>query len=364
MAATIDAGDYAVSVAPGLIDRAAELVRIVAPAHKYAIITDSNVAPLHAERLVGQFMDDPRNVELFTIPAGEANKTRRTWAELSDRLLAAQFGRDSTVIALGGGVVCDIAGFVAATFMRGVPVVHIPTTLLAMIDASIGGKTGVDTPHGKNLVGAYHQPRAVIVDPELLDTLPAEELRSGFAEVIKHGAICDAGYFDFVADSGRMVASGEPAARDTATLLRVIETSIRIKVGVVGSDEREAGARKSLNFGHTIGHAIEMLSNYSMRHGEAVAAGMVLEAEAAELEGITEAGTADRLRAALTSVGLPVTRPAGPAAGAVLDAMRSDKKGRSGAIEYAVPSRIGVMAGADSGYSVRLADSTVAGVLA
>jgi 3-dehydroquinate synthase len=301
---------------------------------------------------------------LCTIPAGEAHKTRDTWAAITDQLLDAQLGRDSVIIALGGGVVCDVAGFVAATFMRGVPVVHIPTTLLAMIDASIGGKTGVDTSHGKNLVGAFHQPSAVIVDAQVLATLPVEELRSGLAEALKHGAIADAAYFDFIGRHASELVADEPGGRDLEGLSHVIEKSVRIKVGVVAADEREMGARKALNFGHTIGHAIEMLSGYTMRHGEAVGVGMVLEATAAEREGITEPGTASRICAALESAGLPVNRPSGTSVSRIIESMQSDKKSRLGAIEYAVPARIGVMAAADSGYTVRLPDSVIAEVLA
>jgi len=361
---SVRAGGYDVSVAPGLLGRAGEIARAAAPAHRYAVISDSNVAPLYAARLIEQFDDMGESVPLCTIPAGETNKTRDTWAALTDQLLEAQLGRDSAIIALGGGVVCDVAGFVAATFMRGVPVVHIPTTLLAMIDASIGGKTGVDTSHGKNLVGAFHQPSAVIADPEVLDTLSVAELRSGLAEALKHGAIADAAYFEFISEHARDLLADEPGKRDVGGLNHVIEKSVRLKVGVVAADEREKGARKALNFGHTIGHAIEMLSNYSMRHGEAIGVGMLLEAVAAEREGITEPGTAARIRGALESAGLPTTRPAGPSASRVLESMRSDKKSRGGEIEYAVPTRIGVMAGAESGYAVRLSDSVIVEALA
>ncbi len=340
------------------------MIAAAAPAHRFAVVSDSNVAPLYAARLLSQLADIGEIAPLCVIPAGEAHKTRDTWAALTDQLLDAKLGRDSTVVALGGGVACDMAGFVAATFMRGVPVVHIPTTLLAMIDASIGGKTGVDTDHGKNLVGAFHQPSAVIIDPQLLDTLPLAELRAGLAEALKHGAIADAAYFDFICRESPSLLAEDPRRRDVLALNHVIEKSVRLKVGVVAADEREKGARKALNFGHTIGHAIEMLSGYAMRHGEAVGVGMLLEATAAEREGITEPGTAARIRNALQIAGLPVVRPAGPSATSVLQSMQSDKKSRAGASEYAVPSRIGVMAGAEAGFTVRLPDAVVAEVLA
>jgi 3-dehydroquinate synthase len=363
-AAFISGRGYEVSVAPGLLDRAGEIILAAAPAHRYAVISDSNVTPLYAARVVAQLEENGKLVPLCTIPAGEAHKTRDTWAEITDQLLQAQLGRDSAIIALGGGVVCDLAGFVAATFMRGVPVIHIPTTLLAMIDASIGGKTGVDTPTGKNLVGAFHQPAAVIADPLVLETLPLEELRSGMAEALKHGAIADAAYFDFVSRGARDLVGAESGKRDVEALNHVIEKSIRLKVGVVGADEREKGARKALNFGHTIGHAIETLSGYAMRHGEAVGVGMLLEATASERAGITESGTASRIREALENAGLPTARQLGPSVSSILESMRSDKKSRAGVTEYSVPTRIGVMAGADAGFSIPLPDSLVAEVLA
>lgn len=360
----VDAGGYEVSVAPGLLDRAGEIVAAAAPAHRYAVISDTNVAPIYAARLVARLSEMGNSVPLCTIPPGEAHKTRDSWAALTDQLLEAKLGRDSTIVALGGGVVCDMAGFVAATFMRGVPVVHVPTTLLAMIDASIGGKTAVDTPHGKNLVGAFHQPNAVLIDPEVLETLPLRELRAGLAEAIKHGAIADSAYFDFICRVAPALLAENPSKRDVLALNHVIEKSVRLKIGIVARDEREKGARKALNFGHTIGHAIEMLSGYSMRHGEAVGVGMLLEVTAAEQDGITEPGTAARIRDALLIAGLPTARPTGPSVSRVLESMQSDKKSRVGTPEFAVPARIGVMAAADIGYTVRLSDAAVAAVLA
>ncbi|MEO6778556.1 MAG: 3-dehydroquinate synthase [Gemmatimonadaceae bacterium] len=361
--ACIDAGGYEVTIAPGLLDRVGEIVAATAPSHRVAVVTDSNVAPYYAARVVAQLGGTNETVPLCTVAAGESYKTRSTWAAVTDQLLEAGLGRDSTIVALGGGVVCDLAGFVAATFMRGVPVVHVPTTLLGMIDASIGGKTGVDTEAGKNLVGAFHPPSAVVIDPQVLDTLPLAELRAGLAEALKHGSICDAEYFEFVASHAASLVADSSQTRDVHALSHVIETSVRIKTAVVAADEREKGARKALNFGHTIGHAIETLSGYQLRHGEAVGIGMLLEATAAERCGITDAGTADRIRDALTRVGLPTVRPRGPSTAAVLQSMRADKKSRAGAIEYAVPARIGTMAAAGDGYTVRLPDLTVAGVL-
>ncbi|HEY2898087.1 MAG TPA: 3-dehydroquinate synthase, partial [Gemmatimonadaceae bacterium] len=300
----VPVGSYEVFVGVGLLDGAAEIIRTAAPAHRYAIISDENVAPLYAAR-VREALGSPET-ELLTIPAGESTKTREQWARLSDALLGAGFGRDSAIIALGGGVVGDLAGFVAATYMRGIPFVQLPTTLLAMIDASIGGKTGVDTPAGKNLVGAFHRPRAVIADPSVLATLPANHLRSGLAEAIKHGAIADAAYYVRIEDSlpSLLADPGDDAMR--ALILR----SVEIKAGIVVQDEREGGIRRNLNFGHTLGHAIESESGYALLHGEAIAIGMVLEAMLGERLGITAPTTSSRLRNTVMRAGLPHASPA------------------------------------------------------
>jgi 3-dehydroquinate synthase len=299
---------------------------------------------------------------VLTIPAGESNKTREAWARLTDELLAKGHGRDSAIIALGGGVVGDLAGFVAATFMRGIPVVQVPTTLVAMIDASIGGKTAVDTPAGKNLVGSFHPPAAVLVDPQLLGTLPLRELRAGFAEAVKHGVIADEPYLDSVAASAPELLSAEGTKSDS--MLSLIVPSIEIKAEIVSRDEREEGLRKILNFGHTIGHAVELVSGYSLLHGEAVAIGMALEGELAERIGLARAGTAAAITGALASAGLPTSLPAVLDGGAVMEAMRADKKGRSGKMQLALPLRIGTMAGADSGWTVSVSDDQLREVLA
>lgn len=341
------------------MDRLGEVVRKFAPAHRYAVITDSNVGPIYGSRAIGGF---PRgSADLFTVPAGESNKTRESWGRLTDDLLAAGFGRDSTIVALGGGMVGDLAGFVAATFMRGVPVVQVPTTLLAMIDASIGGKTGVDTPAGKNLVGLFHPPAAVVSDPQTLGTLELDFLRTGFAEAIKHGVIADSGYFAFVTQELPRLLT--PGGVEGDTITRVVVRSIEIKAGIVARDERERGLRKVLNFGHTIGHALEALSGYDLVHGEAVAIGMALESALAERAGIAEAGTSEAIRNALSGAGLPMHRPRGIAGERIIEAMRADKKARRGEIEYALPCRIGAMAGSSSGWAVKVAEDIVREVL-
>jgi 3-dehydroquinate synthase len=331
----VPVGSYEVHLGTGLLDRAAEIIRTAAPAHRYAIISDENVAPLYAARVRDALPSG--STELFTIPAGEAEKTRERWARLTDALLAAAFGRDTTILALGGGVVGDLAGFVAATYMRGIPFVQLPTTLLAMIDASIGGKTGVDTAVGKNLVGAFHRPRAVIADPAVLATLPANHLRSGLAEAIKHGAIADAAYFLKIDDSLPSLLADPGGETMRALILR----SIEIKASIVMQDEREGGIRRNLNFGHTLGHAIESESGYSLLHGEAIAIGMVLEAQLGERLGISAPGTAARLRDTAERAGLPHAVPGRLDAHRIVAATRGDKKAREGTVEYALIAEIG-----------------------
>lgn len=350
---------YDVTIAAGALDRLGEIAHSTARAHRYAIITDTNVGPLHADRARRALGDAAAST--FTIPAGEAHKTRETWSSLTDEMLAAGFGRDSTVIALGGGVVGDLAGFVAATFMRGIPFIQVPTTLLAMIDASVGGKTGVDTKAGKNLVGAFHQPAAVIADISLLATLPAEHLRAGFAEAIKHGVIADAEYFERVTAAATRL---DALDRRGEAMRDLVARSVEIKADVVRRDERETGVRKTLNFGHTIGHAVEHCSGYSLLHGCAVAIGMVYESALGELLGTTDRGTAERVRAAVRAAGLPDARPASMRVDEIVEATHGDKKARAGKAEYALPTRIGAMAAADRGWSLPVDDDVVRGALA
>lgn len=350
---------YPIEVRSGSLADLGQFARRVAPAHRYAIITDSNVGPLYgciASESLGVDTND-----CLVVPAGENTKTRGSWGWITDELIGRGFARDSAIIALGGGVIGDLAGFVAATFMRGIPVIQAPTTLLAMIDASIGGKTGVDTQVGKNLVGAFHPPAGVTVDPELLVTLPLTELRTGFAEALKHGAIANRDYFDLVVRAIPRVLYGSGEAGDS--LAEVIVGSIEIKAGIVARDEHESGVRKTLNFGHTVGHAIEVLSGYRLAHGEAVAIGMVLEARIAERAGIAREGTEVEIRGALAAAGLPVARPQEMDADRILEAMRADKKVRGGEVRYALLRAIGEMAGAESGWTVSVAESIVREVL-
>lgn len=328
--------DYRVVVGPGLLDtvgaRAAEAAPRVA---RWVVVTDDTVAGLLGARVRASFDDPP---ELLTFPAGEVHKTRSTWADLTDRLLALGVGRDAGVVALGGGVAGDLAGFVAATYLRGVPVVQVPTSIVAMVDSAVGGKTGVDTPAGKNLVGAFHPPAVVVVDPAAVATLPRRQRAEGLAEAVKHGAIVDAGYARSVAREARALLEGEVDA-----VHRMVVRSVQVKADVVSRDEREAGLREILNFGHTLGHALEAASDYRLSHGEAVAVGMVLEARLGEEVGTTRAGTADELAAVLDAVELPIAPPDALDRRRIRGFLRADKKVREGRPRFVLLTELGTV---------------------
>lgn len=351
---------YEVLVGAGLFSSLASVLSRFCPAHRYAVVTDDRVAELYAVRLSRMLHGAGYRTDVFAFTAGEEQKNRETWALVSDAMLETGCGRDTALLAFGGGVPGDLGGFVAATYMRGLPYVQIPTSLLAMIDASVGGKTGVDTPAGKNLVGAFHQPHCVIIDPELLQTLPEAHLRAGLAEAVKHGAIADAEYLQWIEQNADALLAGDPQA-----LARLIVRSVEIKAEIVARDEKESGPRKLLNFGHTIAHAVEAVSGYAMLHGEAVAVGMVEEARIGERSGVTVAGTAARLRKLLTRLGLPTSLPIGYAADEVVGWTRNDKKARNGRVEYALIQDIGTpLVAKGGGWGHPVADETVAEVLA
>jgi len=351
---------YDIAIGRGLLAELPALLARHCPAARYAVITDSHVAPLYGEKLVARLHEAKLAASAFTFPAGEWNKTRETWAGVSDRMLAAQLGRDGAVVALGGGVAGDVGGFVAATFHRGIPYIQVPTSLLAMIDSSIGGKTGVDASAGKNLIGVFHQPRLVVADLDTLATLPPLQLAAGMAEALKHGVIADADYFaSLERDAGAI------KAKDPGALERVVTRSVEIKAHIVAQDEREAGVRAVLNFGHTVGHAIEATTKFEVLHGEAVAIGMVYEARLGERLGVTARGTAERLERALVAYGLPTELPSGPSAADVLAAMQVDKKARAGAVRFALPQAIGAMHRApDGGWTIAPDPRTISEILA
>jgi 3-dehydroquinate synthase len=328
-------GSYPIYVEAGVLSRLGELLQQHLPGRRVVMIADATVLKLYH---AGRLGTAPENLETITFASGEKSKTRESWAQLTDSLMQQGFGRDTGMVALGGGVSGDLAGFVAATYMRGLPYVQVPTTLLAMLDASVGGKTGVDTPHGKNLVGAFHPPVAVIADPCTLAPLPEREYRSGLAEAVKHGLIADQAYFAWMEANATALTR-----RDLATLTRLIHRSVEIKAEVVAGDERESGRRAILNAGHTVAHALEQVSGYEVPHGEAVALGLVAECELAEQLGVAPAGLRSRVAGLLARLGLPERLPVQLEPAALLEAMGSDKKNRGGQIHFALATRLGEM---------------------
>ena len=299
------------------------------------LVSDSHVGPLYAEA-VKAAIGRP-DCPVWLMPAGEQEKNLSRFCELLEAMAAHRLTRDSTVLALGGGVVGDLAGFAAACYMRGIAFVQIPTSLLAMVDSSVGGKTAVDLGAGKNLVGAFHQPKAVWIDTDVLATLPAREYRAGLAEVVKYGALGDATFFAWLESHAPALAAGEPQA-----LAEAITRCCAQKAGIVARDETEQGERALLNFGHTFGHALEVLLDYrALVHGEAVAIGMQLAADYSSRLGLAPAADAERLRALLQAFGLPVTVPDGLRAPDILDRMRLDKKALHGRLRLILWHGIG-----------------------
>ena len=326
-----------VRVQAGGLDRVGDLLHNRGLKGPIALVSDEHVAPLYADRVLASLQAAGYTARLLTLPAGEEHKTIQTVAGLWDGFLAAGLERGSTVLALGGGVVSDLAGFAAATYLRGIAWAVAPTTLLAMVDASLGGKTGADLPQGKNLIGAFHLPRLVLADPDVLASLPAPELRSGLAEALKHGVIADPALF------AALAALGDPAkwTAPIPDLTDVVRRAIAVKIEVIESDPYEKGRRAVLNLGHTIGHAVELVSGFRLRHGEAVAIGMVVEAGLAEELGLAEPGLVESLRQGLLGVGLPVDIPPELDRQAIFQAMGTDKKKAGGKVRFALPLKLG-----------------------
>ncbi len=352
---------YDILIEPGLLANVPALIEEKFHGSTIALISDSNVASLYGGKLLARLLGKKyRLVELFEFPAGEASKCRRVKEEIEDRLFGAGMARDSLVVALGGGVTGDLAGFVAATFNRGVPLVQIPTSLLAMSDSSIGGKVGIDVPWGKNLLGAFHQPSMVLIDPSVLSTLPVRELRSGMAEVVKHGVIRDQELFGFIEENLDRILAREPEL-----MTELVARNCRIKAEVVSLDERENNLRQILNFGHTLGHAVESFSGFGWLHGEAVAAGMVAEAGLAVELGLMDQQTPGRIAALLSRIGLPVELAALSAGvDQLLELTRLDKKARDGRARYALAGRVGAMATDEAGgYGIEVDEDVVRKVL-
>lgn len=343
-------GAYPVQVRSGGLAALPALLAQAVPGRRLALVTDEHLATLFP----GVRGATDWSAQLIVAP-GEQSKTRDTWAQLTDQLLAQGFGRDSALVGLGGGVIGDLTGFVAATYHRGIPYILVPTTLLAMLDASVGGKTGVDTREGKNLIGAFHPPVAVLADPATLVTLPEREYRAGLAEALKHGLVADAKYFAWMES-----VTVPLLARDARTLERLVRRSVEIKATVVTEDERESGRRAVLNAGHTVAHALEVLSDFTLPHGEAVALGLVAECAMGEQLGETTPGTAAKVATLLEHLGLPVKAPFAIDAAAAVEVMQRDKKNRTGRIHCAFPARIGETPSLRKAWTTAVDEQTVA----
>jgi len=302
---------------------------------KVLVVSNETVAPLYLETLLSTL--GRQGAEVHVIPDGEQFKTVETWQGIVDRLVAMQARRDAVIVALGGGVVGDISGYAAASYMRGIRFIQAPTTLLAQVDASVGGKTGVNHIRGKNLIGAFHQPATVVIDSATLDTLPHREFNAGLAEVVKYGAISDPAFFNWLVDNAEAIVAREPDPID-----QLIEISVLNKADVVRKDEKEAGVRALLNFGHSFGHALESETGYAtFLHGEAVAIGMVTAARLSESRGMCDPGTTERLSALLSRFSLPVSIPAELSTEKLASALTLDKKAVASGLRLVLLNAIG-----------------------
>lgn len=335
---TVELGErsYPIHIGSGAIDGLPDVLRSLHIKGPVAIASDENVAPLYAQRVATLVTNEGATPAVCLMPAGEANKRIEQIDHFIGEFLKAGMDRSSVVIALGGGVVGDVVGYAAASFMRGVRFVQIPTTIVAQVDSSVGGKTGVNHEMAKNIIGAFHQPSAVIIDLDFLKSLPDRELRAGLAEVIKHGVIADADLFAYMERNADAIL-----AKDLDRIEFPVRRSCEIKSAIVSADEREHGARANLNYGHTFGHGIEAASNYDrFLHGEAIALGMHAAATLARNLGMVDQSFVDRQRACIEAYGLPVAWPAMPI-DLVLEAMKHDKKVRAGTMKFVVPDRMG-----------------------
>jgi 3-dehydroquinate synthase len=326
---------YPILIGAGLFDQAATYASLPR-GHTALVVSNTTVAPLYAQRLVNALRDKYAQVHTVVLPDGEAHKTWQTLNLIFDALLEKSCDRKTVLFALGGGVVGDMAGFAAASYMRGVPFVQVPTTLLAQVDSSVGGKTAINHPLGKNMIGAFYQPQLVVCDLDTLKTLPAREMSAGLAEVIKYGPISDIAFMDWLEKNMDGLRAG-----DAALLAHAVQRSCEIKARVVGADEREQGMRAILNFGHTFGHAIEAGMGYgAWLHGEAVGCGMVMAARLSQALGLIDAAWVQRLERLIVRAGLPTLAPrlalhdAADVSQRYLQLMRGDKKSEAGEIKF------------------------------
>lgn len=330
---------YDIFIGSGLADETKAFLRARDYSPKTIVVTDTNIAPLYGKKIVGLLGEAGLKAEIFPVTAGENSKTLQTAEKLYTRAIEAGLDRKSAIFALGGGVTGDLAGFVAATYMRGVPFVELPTSLLSQVDSSVGGKVGVNHALGKNLIGAFYQPDAVFIDLDMLATLPKREIATGLGEIVKYGVIYDEKVFSFLEQNAEKVLSLDPEA-----IAYLVARSCDIKAAVVGEDEKEAGLRRILNFGHTLGHAVEQETNYlRYNHGEAVAIGMAGAAYISESLGMTDAKTVARLVSLMESLNLPVTAAACKKEN-IYAAIFRDKKTVGGKVNWVLMNGIGSVA--------------------
>jgi 3-dehydroquinate synthase len=362
---TVD-DSYSIEIGRNLFDRLVQdLLNGLTPgATRYALITDSNVETLYAQQLLKKLIAAGLKTDLFVMSAGETHKTRETKISLEDQLLEAGFGRDSAIIALGGGVVTDLAGFLAGTFGRGIPFINYSTTLLSAADASVGGKTAVDTPHATNLIGLFNQPAKVFIDIDCWKTLPVREIRSGLAETIKHACLADAELFNWLEENIQAICNGPEAELDDQACEHIAFKNCEVKYTVVKKDEKESNLRQILNLGHTAGRAFETLCGYIYTHGECVAIGMAVQIEIAFDQKLVTQSERDRTISLLQKCGLPVSIPEGTSLEDLVVKMRTDKKARSGKIRFVLQDGIGAMKAFEGGsYSTPLDETYILEIL-
>jgi 3-dehydroquinate synthase len=335
---------YDIAIAPGGLDQLGSLLTSSSTlklGRKVMVVSNPVIFKHYGERVLASLTAAGFDASHCLLPAGERFKTPKTLQKIYDAALAQRLERSSTLMALGGGVIGDMTGFAAATWLRGINVVQVPTSLLAMVDAAIGGKTGVNHPQGKNLIGAFHQPRLVLIDPQVLKTLPVREFRAGMAEVIKYGVIWDAQLFGSLAAAKRL---DQMRYLGPDLLQEVLTRSAQAKAQVVGKDERESGLREILNYGHTVGHAVESLTGYTVvNHGEAVGIGMEAAGRIAVVMGLWSQAECDRQLSLIQKAGLPSRLPTGMDLAAIVAALQTDKKVKAGQVRFVLPSQIGAV---------------------
>jgi len=328
---------YEIRIGSEILDRMALLIAKNHQAGRHIVISDANVGGLYGAELVAGLRGVGLNADLLEFPAGEAAKNINTALDVAQKLLELRADRSSMLIALGGGVVGDLVGFIASVFMRSIPYIQIPPTLMAQVDSSIGGKTAIDLPSGKNLLGTFYQPQAVFADLRYLTTLPEKEFENGLAEIIKYGIIDDEKMFCLLEDDMESVKKGDPAL-----LLKLVETCCRIKKSIVEIDEKEQGLRRILNFGHTLGHAIEAQSDYAVAHGEGVALGMIAASRISENIGYLESAQRERIESLIGKSGLPVRLPVALSSEGISARLKMDKKKKGDVIHFVLLKKIGM----------------------